>query len=87
MPNARVEIRTPGAACRRLYSARSTRSTTRRTTSPSNPAAWDVGGRPVVLDIGLEDSVEDIVRGQAVGIELVLAEFGRGRLVDDSLRG
>lgn len=39
LPKARVEIRTPGAVWRRLYSARSTSRSTRLTTSGSNPAA------------------------------------------------
>src|SRR5207302_10455214 len=40
----------------------------------------------VVLDVGLEDGIEDLVGRQAVGIELTGAELGGGRLLDDLVR-
>src|SRR3989442_483472 len=45
-PNARRVILTPGGACRRLYSARSTISTTRWTTSAGKPSATISSGLP-----------------------------------------
>ena len=44
--------------------------------------ADEVGGGPLVFDIGLDDSVEEFVRRERVLVGLVLAELGAGRLFD-----
>ena len=78
-PNAFGVIRIPGAAWRRLYSARSTIRTTSSTTSAGRPGLDHLLAALVALDVGLEDLVEELVGRQRVGVELVGAELGRGR--------
>ena len=86
MPNARRVILTPGADWRRLYSARSTRRATARTVSRSKPAADDLLDGVVLLDVGLQDRVEDVVGRQGVGVLLARPQLRRRRLGERRLR-
>src|SRR4028118_1997455 len=45
----------------------------------------DLGDALVLLYVGLEDGVEDLVGREGVGVALVLAQLGRGFLVQDGL--
>ena len=81
-PNAFVEMRMPGGAWRRLYSARSTILITRSTSSAGWPERHDLACVEVLLDVGRQDRVEHVVRRQRVLVELVGAQLGRGRTVD-----
>ena len=84
-PNAFVVTRTPGGHWRRLYSAMSTR----RVDAPHDGLVGaeldDLAGRAVLLDVGLEDRVEHLVRRQALVVALVGPQLGRRRLRDDGL--
>ena len=84
MPKDLAVTLSTGAACWRLYSLRSTSLTTRRTSSRSTPRlGGDLLWRFVALDVGFEDGVENVVGRQRVGVLLVGAQFGGGRLLDD----
>ena len=75
-PNAFGRSFTPGGACRRLYSARSTSASARSTTSGSKPSWRELVARAVELDVGLEDPVERRVRRERVLVALVGAQLG-----------
>ena len=81
MPNdLEVTFRT-GAACWRLYSERSTRRTTCWTRSRENPCSAAICFRSLVaLDVGLDNGIENVVGRQRIGVLLVRAQLGRGRL-------
>ena len=88
MPNALVVTFRPGAACCRLYSLRSTLSAMSFTrASGSSSSSGDLLGSFVVLDIGAQDGVEDVIGRKAVGVFLVGAQFGGGRFDRRRFRG
>ena len=85
MPKAFGVTRTPGGVWRRLYSATSTRRVMRRTTASSYAGGDDLGRRPVVLHVGLEDRVQHVVGRQALVVTLVGPQLGRRRLGEHRL--
>ena len=75
----------PTADWRRLYSLTLISRTTRATASAGQSARDDLGRARVLLDVGLEDRVEHVVRRQRVLVGLVVAQLGRRRARDDPL--
>ena len=70
----------PGGACRRLYSARSTSRATRyASSSVADAGGGDLRGRAVVLDVGLEHGIELVVGRQRLVVALVVAQLGGRR--------
>ena len=46
----------------------------------------DALGCLIAFDVGLKNGVEDLIRGQRVGIFLIGPEFGGGRLLENGAR-
>ena len=85
-PNAFGRSFTPGGAWRRLYSARSIIATRALDHVRVEAVVIELLARAVELDVRLEHAVELGVRRQRVLVELVVAQLGARRAVDDRLR-
>ena len=89
MPKAFLVSLTPGAACRRLYSASSSSFSTRLTSARSKrpcPRSTISATDSSSSTSPVEHLVEDRIGRQRVLVGLVGPQFGARRLVDDRLR-